>query len=448
MAQKPTFLTLLKELKRKRMLVVLLLGFSSGLPIMLLYKSLKIWLRREGIELSTIGYLSWVTVPYSFNFIWAFLFDRFTLSRLGRRRGWLLTTQIGLVVSLLFLGFGDPQSSIPFIVFWATALCFFSASQDVIVDAYRREILPEEELGVGAAIGVYGYRIGMLVASGFGLWIVHSVDKESGEAAGWVTFGQMYWVMAVCMGVGILTTLFSDEPEVDSPPPRTMFESVINPFIEFFRRDGAVILLLFILFFKIGDSMAGSMLGAFYVDAGFSNQDIAEVTSIFSFFSTMAGLFVGGALIFRYGYHFPLLAFGVLQAMSTLAFVLLAQFPTWGMLAGVVFFEDFSSGMGTAALVGFMSVLTNKRFTATQYALFASLASFGRTFFSGFAGQLIDALTGVPAATLATMDETTRSALYMEKGYPAFFVFCAVIAIPGLILLHRVWKLQTKPTSV
>ncbi|MCB9254559.1 MAG: AmpG family muropeptide MFS transporter [Bdellovibrionaceae bacterium] len=412
MANHKSFLSLLGALKNKRMVVVLLLGFSSGLPIMLLYKSLKIWLRREGIDLSTIGYISWVTVPYSFNFLWAFFFDRFTLSKLGRRRGWLLLTQIGLTASLFAMGLFDPKVSLPLVVGIATILCFFSASQDVVIDAYRREILPDSELGVGASLGVYGYRVGMLVASGFGLWMVDANTLN-------LSFNQMFFVMGALMSVGILTTLFCDEPKVDSPAPSNLKEAVVDPFLEFFRRDGAVPILLFILLFKIGDSMVGAMLGSFYVDVGFTNADIAVVTSGLGFFSTMAGLFVGGALIYVLGYYVPMLIFGVLQALSTLSFIVLTYTGNnLTALSGVVFFEDFSSGMGTSALVAFMSSLTNKRFTATQYALFASLASFGRTFVSGFSGDLIEMM-----------------------GYGNFFIFGAVIAVPGLLLLLKVQSL-------
>ena len=410
-----SFVELLKELRKKRMVVVLLLGFSSGLPIMLLYKILKIWLRREGIELSAIGYFSWVTVPYSFNFLWAFFFDRFTPTSLGRRRSWLLITQLGLVAALVILGFCHPLLSMPALIAAATLLCFFSASQDVVVDAYRREILPDSELGVGAALGVYGYRVGMLVASGFGLWMV---DKNTFG----LTFNQMFLVMAAMMLVGLATTLFSDEPERAENTPSTLASSIVDPFVEFFKRKGSLVILLFILFFKIGDSMAGAMLGSFYVDMGFTNADIAVVTSGLGFFSTMAGLFVGGALIYRLGYYIPMLMFGALQALSTLSFIILTKTgANITALSGVVFFEDFSGGMGTAALVAFMSTMTNRRFTATQYALFASLASFGRTFFSGFSGNLIEAM-----------------------GYAMFFLLCTILAVPGLLLLIKVWKLNQR----
>ena len=413
MSDRPSLITLLKTLKEKRMVVVLLLGFASGLPIMLLYKSLKIWLRREGVDLTAIGYFSWVTLPYSFKFIWSPFFDRFVPFRFGRRKSWLLITQLGLIVSLLALGLTDPSLSIPAIVAAAIMVCFFSASQDIVVDAYRREILPDNELGVGAAIGVYGYRVAMLVASGFGLWIVD-------ETTWGLTFQQMFFIMAGIMGVGIITTLFLSEPPLYGSPPKDMRQAIIDPFVEFFKKEGAIVILLFIMLFKIGDAMVGSMLSPFYVDVGFTNAQIGAVGSGLGFFSTMAGLFIGGAILFRFGYHQPMLLFALLQAASTLSFILLTKTgANLYALSGVVFFEDFSSGMGTAALVAFMSTMTHRRFTATQYALFSSLDAVGRTFFSGFSGKIITSI-----------------------GYENFFIFGAVIAIPGMLLLLKMWQIQ------
>jgi len=405
------------------MMVVLLLGFSSGVPIMLLYKSLKISLRREGIDLSTIGYFGWVTLPYSFKFVWSPFLDRFVPLKMGRRRSWLLITQLGLVLGLIGLGLTDPAVSIPAIVAAAITVCFFSASQDIVIDAYRREILPNNELGVGAAIGVYGYRVAMLVASGFGLWIV---DQSTWA----LSFQQMFFVMSAIMGVGLLTTWIASEPHLSDAPPSNMKQAIFDPFLEFFKKEGAIAILLLIILFKIGDAMVGSMLGPFYVDVGFSDAQIAAVTSGLGFLSTMAGLFVGGVILFRWGvgsrdggegcdpgegYYKPMLFFALLQAASTLSFIILTKTGAdIYALSSVIFFEDFSSGMGTAALVAFMSSMTHRRFTATQYALFSSLDSLGRTFFSGYSGKIITWI-----------------------GYEKFFIFGAVIAIPGMLLLLK-----------
>ena len=406
-AKARNFFDLLKALKSKRMLMVLLLGFSSGLPIMLLYSSLKIWMRREGAELSTIGYLSWMTLPYSFNFMWSFLLDRFIPCKLGRRKSWLLITQIAIALAMIAISRSDPQVSIGYLVATGTLLCFFSATQDIAVDSYRREILPDSELGIGASVGIYGYRVGMLVASGLGLWVVDP------QTLG-LSFNQMFLMMAACMSVGIITTIFCDEPATIGRPPDTLVKAVIEPFKEFLQRPYALWILLFILMFKMGDSIAGSILGAYYVDMGFDNKTIAEVTKGIGFISSMLGLFIGGWTIFNIGIYRGLWIFGFLQAISTALLGILTTQATTLLLTVVIAFEDLSSGMGTAALVAFMAQMANRRFTATQYALLSSLASFGRTFVSGFAGTLIE-----------------------STSYLTFFILCCLLAIPGLLLLLK-----------
>ncbi len=411
----------MKELMRllltKRMLTVTLLGFSSGLPIMVVYGSIKLWLKREEIDLSTIGYFSWIAIPYSYNFLWAFLFDRFVpIKSLGRRRSWLLITQIFLTVVFYLLSLGSPTQDLSYILIVSFLLCFFSASQDVAVDAYRNEILSKDELGVGASFGVYGYRIAMWVASGFGIWVV---DKETWN---W-SFNQMFVMLAGFMAVGLLTTFWADEPQNTEPPQTSFKDTVILPFTEFLKRDQAFIMLIFIFLFKFGDSIAGSMNRPFYADVGFSNKDIGEIASTLGLFSSLLGLIVGGSIIYRLGQLKGLWISGVLQAISTGCYTLLVFFPSKLSFAFVVFFEDMTSGMGTAALVAFMGALVNKRFTATQYALFASLASLGRTLFSGFAGDLIEFLN-------------TLSPELANGGYAYFYFLCMIFALPGLASLY------------
>jgi len=416
MAKDHQFIDLLRALKNKRMLMVLLLGFSSGLPIMLLYSSIKIWMRREGADLSSIGYLSWMTVPYTFNFLWSFLLDRFIPNKMGRRRSWLLLMQLGIVSALIMLGLADAKLSMSYIACAGFLLCVFSATQDIAIDAYRREILPDDELGIGSSIGVYGYRIGMLVASGLGLWVVD--EKTWG-----FSFQQMFFMMALFMSVGIVTTFLCDEPEIAGEAPDTIGKAVLGPLKDFFGRDYAVWILCFIVMFKMGDSIAGAMLGPYYVDMGFDNKTIAEVTKGIGFISSMIGLFLGGWLVFKVGIYRGLWFFGLLQALSTGLISLLTFYPSSTlMLTFIVAFEDLSSGMGTTAMVAFMASMTNRRFTATQYALFASLASFGRTFLSGFSGHLIE-LTS----------------------YFHFFILCSVLAIPGLLILIKMRHVDDVP---
>lgn len=393
-------------LKSKRMAAVLFLGFSSGLPYMLIAFNLKVWLRREGIDLATIGYISWVMIPYSLNFLWAPILDRWVPFPIGRRRSWILIAQLGVIASLAGMGFARPEISVAWVVGLAIAASFFSATQDIGIDAYRREILRDEEQGIGASFLVYGYRVGMLVAQGLGLWLV---DPETIA----LTFHQMYFLMAAIMLVGVVTTLLCSEPELAFPPPVGFKQAVIEPFVEFLTRPGAIFVLLFVWLFKIGDAFAGSINAAYYVDIGFSDAQIAEAAKVVGFFSTMAGLFLGGVLIYKLGVLRALFFFAFLQALSTALFSLLQAIgPDWWTLAGVVAFEDLSSGMGTAALVAFMALLSNKRYTATQYALLSSLASLGRTFISGFAGGAAGAL-----------------------GYASFYVLGCLMALPGILLL-------------
>ena len=404
-ADRPTLHSLLRSLRSPRLIAILFLGFSSGLPYMLMASSLKIWLRREGIDLGTIGFISLVMLPYSLNFLWAPVLDRFTPSALGRRRSWILIAQVGLILSLTGLGFAQPSVSLGAVVAFAVTVSFFSATQDIGIDAYRREILRDEEQGIGASFIVYGYRVGILVSSGFGLWLVDP------ETVG-LSFNQMWWLMAALVLVGVVTTLLMREPEVVYPPP-TFAQAVVQPFVEFLSRRGSLLVLAFVLLFKIGDSFAGSMAAPYYVDIGFSDGQIAEAAKAVGFFSTMAGLFLGGLVIFRLGVLKALFIFAFLQAASTALFALLTVTgPEWWALATIVGFEDVSSGMGTAALVAFMALLADRRYTATQYALLSSLASLGRTFFSGFAGETAQAL-----------------------GYSSFFLLGSAMAIPGIVLI-------------
>ena len=329
----------------------------------------------------------------------------------------MLITQMGIISSLIFIGLGNPKISISYLAATGFLLCFFSATQDIAVDAYRREILPDEELGIGASLGVYGYRVGMLVASGLGLWVVDPKTLN-------FSFNQTFFIMAIFMLVGVIATFICTEPKIREEPPNTLKKAVIEPFKEFFTRPYALWILLFILFFKIGDSLAGSILGAFYVDMGFDNKTIGEVAKGIGFISSMVGLFLGGWLIYTRGIYRSLWVFGVLQSLSTAFICSLTFHATKLTLTQVVAFEDLSSGMGTAALIAFMAWLTNTRFTATQYALFSSLASFGRTFISGFSGKIVE-----------------------HTSYFQFFLLCAFLAIPGLLLLFKMKKLEGIETS-
>lgn len=388
-----------------RMLVSFLMGFSCGVPLLLTLSVLQAWMTEEGVDLSVIGLFALVGLPYTLKFVWSPVVDRFTLAFLGRRRGWLLIIQVLLVVAIAGLGLTNPRDNPWLVAFAALLVTFFSASQDIVVDAYRREDLRDSELGLGASMYVNGYRVGMLLAGSGGLIM-----------ADHFAFRQVYLLLAASLLVGIATTLMCREPEVPEGTPRTIREAVFEPFVEYFRRDKAVLILTFILLYKIGDQMASTMTMPFYLELGFSKTEIGAVAKLFGFWATIAGGLVGGIVLFKLRIKTALLGFGFLQAISTVGFSLLALvgYSLPGLTA-VIAFENFSGGMGTAAYVAYMASITNKKFTATQYALLSSLMGVPRV--------LASAPTGFMAESL---------------GWFLFFALCAAVAVPGLVLLRWV----------
>lgn len=396
--------SLLFVLFSRRMLVALLMGFASGMPLLLTGSVLQAWMTRAGVDLGTIGLFALVGVPYTLKFLWAPLLDRYTPLSLGRRRGWLLLFQIALAASIFGLGLSDPARSPWLVALLALMVSFFSASQDIVIDAYRRESLADEEQGLGASLYVNGYRVGLLVTGGGGLILADTLP-----------FSTVYALLAACMLIGIGTTLFAHEPSVAEGSPRTLREAVLDPFREYFSRPDALLILLFILLYKIGDTMASHMTTPLYLHIGFSTSQIGAVVKLFGFWATIVGAFLGGVLILRLGIYRSLISFGILQAVSTAGFAVLFYIGyDLRALAAVVAFENFSAGMGTAAYVAFMASLTNRKFTATQYALLSSFMGVPRT--------ILAAPTGFMASFM---------------GWDWFFVFCTLIAIPGLLLLPR-----------
>jgi PAT family beta-lactamase induction signal transducer AmpG len=390
-----------------RMLVAFIMGFVCGLPLLLTMSVLQAWMKEEGVDLGTIGLFALVGLPYTLKFLWAPLLDRYTPLLLGRRRGWLLITQAGLIGAIVLLAFSQPATAPLSVAMAALLVTFFSASQDIVVDAYRRETLSDDELGLGSSLYVNGYRVGMLLASGGGLIM-----------ADYTSFQNVYLIMAAFMLVGVATTLLAPEPVAAAGQPKTLTEAVVQPFIEYFKRRDALPILLFILLYKIGDTMASNMTTPFYLDIGFSKTEIGAVVKLFGFWATIIGGLLGGIWIMRLHIYRALWLFGILQGVSTAGFAVLYLLgdQIWG-LAAVIAFENLSGGMGTAAYVAYMASLTNKRFTATQYALLSS--------FMGIPRVVLAAPTGYMAEGM---------------GWFAFFSFCALIAIPGLLLLawlHR-----------
>lgn len=399
-----------------RMMVAFAMGFACGLPLLLTGSVLQAWMTEEGVDLATIGLFALVGLPYTLKFLWAPVVDRYTLPLLGRRRGWLLTVQVVLMLAIIALGMANPVQSPWVVAGIAFLVTFFSASQDIVVDAYRREDLADEELGLGSALYVNGYRIGMLLAGGGGLIL-----------ADVVSFATVYLLLGLTMLVGVVTTLLAREPVAAQGTPQTLREAVVEPFVEYFRRPEALWILAFILLYKIGDTMASAMTTPFYLDIGFSKTEIGTVVKLFGFWATILGGLAGGVIILRTGIQRSLWTFGILQAVSTAGFAVLALLgPSLAGLAGVVAFENLSAGMGTAAYVAFMASMTNKRFTATQYALLSSLMGVPRV--------LASAPTGFMAQYL---------------GWEGFFILCTLIAVPGLLILRRfgAWR-EGQPAPV
>lgn len=397
-----------KTIFSRRMLVSFIMGFACGLPLLLTITVLQAWMKEEGIDLAVIGMMSLVGLPYTVKFLWAPFMDRFILPFLGRRRGWILTAQIALIFSIAGLGLVDPTN--PWMIAAAAFLVtFFSASQDIVVDAYRREDLADNELGLGSSLYINGYRIGMLLASGGGLIM-----------ADHISFSMVYLIMAACMLFGVITTLLTPEPVIPAGTPQSLKEAVINPLTEYFSRNGAIWILAFVLFYKIGDTMASTMSIPFYLDIGFSKTEIGTIVKLFGFWATIIGSLIGGVIMLQIGIKRSLWIFGVLQAVSTAGFALLAQIGhSIPLLAGVIAFENLSGGMGTSAYVAFMASITNRKFTATQYALLSSLMGIPRV------------IASAPTGYFAK-----------EMGWVSFFIMCTLIAIPGMLLLLKFarWK--------
>jgi PAT family beta-lactamase induction signal transducer AmpG len=387
-----------------RMLVALIMGFACGLPLLLTISVLQAWMKEEGVDLTVIGMMALVGLPYTLKFLWAPFLDRFTLPFLGRRRGWLLIFQVALIFSISGLGLTDPANNPWMVAFAAFLVTFFSASQDIVVDAYRREDFPDEELGLASSLYINGYRVGMLLASGGGLIMADRMP-----------FSSVYLIMAACMLPGLVTTLLAHEPKITHGTPGSMREAVFDPMVEYFSRQGAIWILAFILFYKMGDTMAGAMSTPFYLDIGFSKTEIGTIVKLFGFWATIAGALIGGVLMLRLGINRSLWVFGFLQAISTACFAILARIgPSVAVLSGVIAFENLSSGMGTAAYAAFMASITNKKFTATQYALLTSLMGIPRV--------VASAPTGFLAKNL---------------GWESFFIACTGIAVPGMLLLLK-----------
>lgn len=396
-----SFIKSIKSLKEKRFLFSLLMGFSSGLPFLLTSTTLKYWLKSEGLDLKTIGYAGLIGLPYTLKFLTAPLLDHYTISNLGRRRGWLIVTQLGLIVSLLTLSFIQPNTNILLFCLIAFGVAFFSANQDTLIDAYRRETLSDDELGLGTALYTYGYRIAMLISGGLALILADHIN-----------WSHVYQLMSLISLLTLLITLKSEEPKITTKSP-SLYEAVIDPFKDFLKREAALIILLFFILFKVGDNLAGAMLPPFYREMGFSQTTIGIIAKTLSPYVTLIGPAIGGFLVMRLGIFKALWISGIMQSLSTFGFAVLSWVGNNIYLFGsVVIFEDLTASIGSIAFVSYMASLCNKRFTATQYALLSSL-------------------TGVPRVLIAT----PSGAIAEKMGWSNYFTACALAAIPGLLLL-------------
>lgn len=399
----------IKKIFSTRMLAMLCSGYSAGLPLLLIGSTLQAWMRDEGVDLTAIGLVSLLGLPYVFKFLWAPFLDRFKLPFLSRRKGWMLLFQLLLIICILGLSMTDPKVEITLVCVWSFLIALFSASQDVVLDAYRREILSDEELGLGSSLYITGYRLAMLVSGALALILADSIPWKD-----------VYMWLALFMVPSVVFTLVSPKENLHIPIPSNLKVAVLGPLKDFFSRPGAWIMLLFILLYKVGDSMASNMTTPFILDIGYSKTDIGTVAKTFGMIATILGGILGGTLMFKLNMKRALIFFGILQAVSTLGFSALPSLPlSFGSLALIIAFENLASGMGTAAYAAYMASLTNKQFTATQYAL-------------------LTALMGVPRVILAS----PTGLMAKTMGWELFFIVCTLVAIPGLLLLIPVFRLE------
>ncbi|MFM2396809.1 MAG: hypothetical protein RLZZ144_59 [Pseudomonadota bacterium] len=407
-------MTIWQQLFNRRMAICIFTGFASGLPLYLLLNLVPAWLKTEGINIKTIGLFALIQFPYTWKFIWAPLLDRYVVPLLGRRRGWMLLTQVSLLLVIATLGGFSPQTDMATIALFCTLLAFLSATQDIVLDAYRRELLSDQELGLGNSIHVNAYRIAGLVPGSLSLIL--------SDILPWST---VFMVTALFMLPGIAMTLLTQEPQ-RAAPPKTLRDAVIEPFHEFISRQGwrsALLILAFLFFYKLGDSLCTALATPFYMDMGFSKTQIGLIAKNAGLWPAVIGGLLGGLWMLKIGINRALWLFGVVQVISIFGFAWLASLGHHAditaveitQLAFVISLEAFGVGVGTAAFVAFIARSTHPAYTATQFALFTSLAAVPRTFVNASAGWLVEQL-----------------------GWVSFFGLCVLLAIPGMFLLFKV----------
>ncbi len=398
----------------RRMLICIFTGFSSGLPLYLLINLVPAWLKTEGVDIKAIGFFALIQFPYTWKFLWSPLMDRFPILGLGRRRGWMLASQLALLVSIAALGWLAPARDLGTIAVLAVGVALFSASQDIVLDAFRREILSDRELGLGNSVHVNAYRIAGLVPGSLSLILADHVA--------WST---VFMVTALFMLPGVVLTLLVREPQ-RAVVPKSLREAVVEPFHEFITRQGwqsALLILGFIFLFKLGDSMATALATPFYLDMGFSKTEIGLVAKNVGLWASVIGGLLGGIWMVQLGINRALWLFGAVQLVTILGFVWLTGVgPHVWALALVIGAEALGMGLGTAAFTAFIARATDPRYTATQFALFTSLAAVPRTFFNASTGYLVE-----------------------QFGWHGFFLLCTALAVPGMVLLCWVAPWRESP---
>ncbi|MEI6895400.1 MAG: AmpG family muropeptide MFS transporter [Colwellia sp.] len=406
-----------EALLNKRMLICIFTGFSSGLPLFVLYQLIPGWLRDEGVSLTEIGLFSLIGIPYVWKFLWSPFLDRYSLGFLGRRRSWMLATQLLLLVSIAAFGFVNPIMDIWSVAYLAAAVAFFSASQDVVLDAYRRELLPDNELGLGNSIHVQAYRLSGLVPGSLGFILADHMSWQS-----------VFMIVAAFMLIGIMLTLVIKELESEHCAPKSLQEAIVLPFKDFIQSKGiksAAYTLSFLVLYKLGDNMATALQTPFFIDMGFSKTEIGVVAKTSSLIAMTIGILVGGIVMIKLSINRALWLFGFVQIFSILGFAALAEIGhnTYA-LAIAMGFEYLGVGLGTAAFTAFIAKTTNPAFAATQIALFTALAVVPRTFANATTGIIVE-----------------------QIGWTNFYFLCTVLAIPGMLMLLKIAPWNENPLN-
>ena len=388
-----------------KMATLLVLGFSSGLPFYLTSKTLQAWMTTAKVDLATIGFFSLVTLPYSLKFVWAPVMDRYVPPFLGRRRGWVLITQVLLLLAIAAMSLHDPRTGLKMLAINAIAIAFFSASQDISLDAYRTDVLQDREMGAGAAVFVMGYRVAMITTGALAFFLA---DRMS--------WNMVYVILSLLMIIGIAGTFAAHEPVLSDAPPRTLVEAVVLPFADFFQRIGvlrALLVLLFIVAYKYSDSLAGSMTTPFLLQAGFSQSEVGAVFLGVGVIATIIGVVAAGAVMGKWGINRSLWIFVVFQGLSNLTYYGLSlSGKNHALMVSAIITENFGLGLVTGGMTAYLQSMCNKRFTATQFALLSSLMAASRDILVAPAGKIAESL-----------------------GWPGFFILTVAMAIPPLLLL-------------